>query len=463
MPDSSSKRNSGHVVYFHLLDVYFLFSLELSNLEPDQIDGKKRKRRKGEPLVTFNELRGRHEYLVKLVGHKLMGFEGPEFDQVSYEDEKGRKTFPEPFMKERAPLKYRLENPSWTQTAVETEAFELVDVHLRLHEDAALTVRVHFTQENPRALVVSDSSRCLSSLRKDAKGISVEVVKLFSKAWTEGTYSDVFNIKLDMKKVDAVESQLLEYEIIDFEHLVHRTGEPSPQKIPAKSIYNGEDRSIFQQLMGFARATRRIAWEKYSEKSLKYFAEKDFGNREDEIWLAYHERFVRQFPERDDDQEIRLFNNILLATEMLLARKAAMEHITHWSRHQLIEVRADLDTLAHGNGGIDERDVNSTISELHRLLSSILDPFAMTRGATRAFFIGTIDNLKSAMGLERLHQDAKDTFDFLYSTTLLYRQIEEARRTDRLARYALILGMISIGIAFISVLISLASSGVTPG
>lgn len=397
---------------FFDLEFYLIFSVDLSNLI-DKTDEN-----------ALDALRGKRSWLVDISQmfwkNKHPVFENPEFDTSRYTKSARLEKFTisESYLNENSPLCFNVKKQMRLGPFVSSKH------SVRLHQDGVLTVRFHFRQMKKHgrfsSFGVDEFVSTMQPIRKKIEEKAVDIISIFCDHWNK--VSD--NFALNATSKGALRNHLHKYEIILFDH-----GNNSAYRMPIKSMYSREQLNLLRQLVGFARMSRPFAWRTYSYEFMSEFIKSDIGNREDEFWLIYYERFVRYIPQRRDKSVILWLEDALLGIEILLAKKVALEYVTSWSRRELLLLRENIQFLVDRETFKPQqaiKEANRSIANLYSLLSNVLDPFSLGRSATHEFYLTLLKTVIKHLRIDDLARTAKSTFDDLYQTSQMIKALGDA-------------------------------------
>lgn len=271
-----------------------------------------------------------------------------------------------------------------------TDDLKVAQVSLRIFENGAICVRCSTICFSPfeqnhvdRAIEIVRAARILS------RKLMLDVIRSFAQIWNE-----CFPNHLLLQPENTI---LFEhYEYIDFDILA-----PNGE-LGIKVIKNESSLGYLRELAGFCRMAKSYTWPNYSKEFLSQFMSNDMGGRDDELWLAYPERFVRCFPNKDVPATIAYASDIILVVEVLLGLRAMYKVLLEDTRSRI----SDLPTNIIKTPGIKpESRMDKIQQELITItyrLSRCYLPSYVRFYAKSAFALRLFYQLEISLGLDQL-------------------------------------------------------------
>jgi hypothetical protein len=314
-----------------------------------------------------------------------------------------------------------------------TDDLKIGKVSLRIFENGSICVRCSTVcydpfQENSvnRAIEIVRSARILSGK------LTLDVIRSFALAWNE--------CFPDHTLLQPENTVLFEYyEYIDFD-VLGPNGEPV-----IKTIKNEGSLDYLRELAGFCRMAKRYTWPNYSKAFLSQFMSNDVGGRDDELWLAYPERFVRCFPNKDVPATAAYASDIILVAEGLLGLRAMYKMLLEHTRSRLTALPAFIIKTS----GVRVKSRMDRIQQdfviITYRLSRCYLPSYVHYYAKSAFALSLFYKLEIALGLDKLPVTAlQQVIDALRN--LLAHQ-ENRLLQQRLFWLTVVIGVIGILLA----------------
>ena len=126
------------------------------------------------------------------------------------------------------------------------------------------------------------------------------------------------------------------YEYVDA--VFHNSGEAFEVK---KILQTGGPRA--SEIVGFCRMSKPYTWPHFSSEFVNEFRRLDASSRSDELWLAFEERFVRMYPDRDVPETGEYARDLLNILEILLSTRAVNKSLLEQTQARVAALSAEVD------------------------------------------------------------------------------------------------------------------------
>lgn len=327
---------------------------------------------------NFNQYRGKRQWLYLLESDLKRKLDRKKyniyFDELKY---------PNIGFIEKTPVKKEfMENNSPLTIEYNSQMvffdFIIDKIFLKIHQDGVITIRFHTYQINHKKYwelnkIVNIIEKLKIFIKNEYYKFVQEMIKILNNTDLDLLFVLPKNIDINLFS-DT-------YEIILFDYKLSNN-----KNISIKNMNKKENYFLLQQLVGFSRLARDIAWQKYSLEFCQKFSEQNIGSREDEYWLIYKERFIRYFANKNDIKASAWLNDAIIIMEITLAKKAMLTYIVDWTEEQLYQFRnLTLDSNNIHKPNIAEL-IHISIMKTYYLLAIINEPLIVKRYIHHEFF-----------------------------------------------------------------------------
>jgi hypothetical protein len=396
----------------------------------------------------------------RLTDWEKHGFLEPHFAESAYAktDRAARNTFTARHTEQLLPLEIHLANP----TRAVDGYFGYYVEGLRLGPQGALSLRILVESQVGLALtarqVVHNYHTLVSCLPESLE----TTIAQFITYWN----SMITDLALVVPSRQALMSALHFYDVWDYDFFLSHGGTLQPVS-SVKELYSRAEREPAQELTAIANMDIADV-ESLRDVQLSQFTDSDIGTRDDELWTIGRERMTRRHPERTVSYNIAFFDDVKLATEVLIGYQCTLDFMEDWVRQQR---RSLLDEILRYDdlSDLKKQDLQKRYSDVIRASQILVEPLALERGVKHAFFAGVIVRLAEALELRtNTQRSARAMADFAglvesisgfhdaeISAKLGQLQVELASSSRRIGRIAIAIAAIGILIAGMQIYLSL--------
>lgn len=315
-----------------------------------------------------------------------------------------------------------------------THELIILSISLRLFESGAIGLRCLMGSRNENKQYNINSA--VSMLRKNrllAKKSMVETFRKFIIYWNK------VNIEYQLNEIspECENNQHIfeDYEFINFDMSDNNN---KINDVPYL-ISNKNTICKLNQLVGFCRMAKPYAWPNYSLTTLRSFISENIGTRKDELWLAYTQRFIRYYPNKDIPETNSYANDILLTMEILLGLKSVYKYLIEDIRKKFANLPSELNLLGNSLNSqkeypeiekLQEEMVNTTYKLSRGHFSSIVRFYAGT-----GFVDRVLSKIEEVMQLPQLSKSLLSEMDKLkksidsFETIIAHRQNMSLQRS----------------------------------
>lgn len=321
-----------------------------------------------------------------------------------------------------------------------TDELKVVQVSLRVFDNGSICVRCSTVCFSPfeknhvnHAIEIVRSARILS------RKLMLDVIRSFTQLWNECFPEHVL---LQPENTILFEH----YEYIDFD-LLAPGGE-----LGIKVIKNGDSLDYLRELAGFCRMAKPYTWPNYSKEFLNQFMNNDMGGRDDELWLAYPERFVRCFPNRDIPATIAYASDIILVVEVLLGLRAMYKVLLEDTRSRISSLPANVIKVPGVKPESKMDRIQQELITITYRLSRCYLPSYVRFYAKSAFALRLFHQIEIALGLDQLPVTALQ--EIIEALRNLLAHEENMSLQQRVFWLTIVIGVVGILLAATQILIA---------
>lgn len=337
-----------------------------------------------------------------------------------------------------------------TTESTNLEQFKIDHIFIRVFEHGGVTARCRFTQpESTPERGVDDTVSVTRDLREMSRKVLYDAIQDFLKS-LDGLFESVdFTIPEGRRQIHSFER----YEYINCE-----LSNSDKEGFDMRSVLDEPDRlDELRALVGFLRMSKSYAWPEYSPEFLQNFlSEKELGNRSDELWFVYSQRFIRYYPDSQISETSSYAQDIILGLENLLALRAIYKTLLEGVRSSIPEIP---DTARNKSENVltddDIETIQSQLSLLSYRFSRTVFPSDIRFYTQSPHANKVIENLEEEMQLPELSTALRTEMEKLQSTidsfgTLITHHRNVALQ-KRILIYTIVVGLVGAGVTLLGV------------
>jgi hypothetical protein len=337
--------------------------------------------------------------------------------------------------------------------SVDLDNYKLKKVYIRVFEHGGITGRCRFTQiESSPERGVDETVSVTRNLRETGREILHDAIQQFLIS-IDGLFESVsFSIPEGGRQIHTFE----QYEYIDCDLSFSK----SDTEFDLRSILNDPVRlSQLRELVGFFRMSKPYAWPDYSSEFLHNFiSEKELGNRKDEVWFIYSQRFIRYFPDSQISETSSYVQDIVLGLENLLSLRALYKTLLESVRSNIPEIPSSIHS--EGDAGLSDNELQTIQSQLSLLsyrFSRTVFPSDIRFYTQSPHANNVIEHLEKEMQLPELGTALETEMEKLQGTIDSFGTLITHHRDLSLQRriliYTVVVGLVGAGVTLLNILI----------
>lgn len=341
-----------------------------------------------------------------------------------------------------------------------TSEMAALSMAIRVFETGALTARCSFgPRERETAHNLDHSVTMVRDARRLARQLMYSEIDRFIAFWNR--CFPHCQLRQSNSFTDA--TVLFEfYEYVDFD-LIPTASEFSLAELADASTGLTE----LRQLRGFCGMAKPYTWHGYSRKTLDEFVTGNLGRRDDELWFADAQRFMRYFPNREVPETTAFARDLLLAIEFLLGLRAVYKSLLDQARSRLSSLPQELTRSSGATAKpptvAELRRLQDEMAELaYRLSRSQFPPIVRFYAGT-GFVAAMLGKIEEVLQLEGLSESLMSEMQKLNGVLDSFQAVMSSRLNLQLQRRILVLTGLAVLIGALAIALSLFQATATMG
>jgi len=328
----------------------------------------------------------------KLSSWDKFGLARPDFAESEYgkTDRAPRNTFAKRHAKRLLPLQMRVMQPrKFTE-----KDFDFYAESVRISPQGSLSVRVLFDLELNTELTVEGAITDYNHMLVKVPALLRNTIANFVSFWNE---SHITSVKLLPPSLELLEEVMHSYEIIDFDFRLWSNGQQEDVK-SVKNLYKDVDIAPACELAAIAKMSP-VSAKALNDTKLTEFFDTDIGSRDDELWAINKDRTIRRHPDRKSIYNKAFFNDIKMASEILLAQQATFDFLGEWvtkRRKDMIEQMLEYRDLTSK----EKNDFQMQFGEVMRITQLLIEPVLLQKNVRHAFYIQAVARLAKCLEIQ---------------------------------------------------------------
>lgn len=452
-----TNRPSSHI-QLHNIRGWLFFAIDINNLVAEH------------QASSMVKLRVSHDWMniIKIATQqaKEFGFDKPRHTESQYAktERRARSTFSARHAKDFLPLELRFTAPHYSSIDQLTYSPEAVSIT----PQGAISCRIHVTGSAEKPITAKDFVYTYHRIQHAALGTVTDMISQFIKLWNYSSSASV--IELTKPSSYTISSLMRSYDIWDYDFDLSCGGKNKPLTT-IKGLFDKSDQRPVRELAAIANMDVSDV-ETLRDVRVDTFTKTDIGTRDDELWSIGLERMTRRHPERKETSNVAFFEDVRLATEIMLGYQCTAEVLDEW----ISEQRRDLLDKIISISSLDSASLTKlqkSYTDVVRASRMLVEPLVLERGVKHTFFKQVLTSLTSHFDLTKnVAQSRQSMYEFAglvesisgfqyaqlnaslgdVQTSLVKVQVQFAKTSRTIGRLSLIIAIIGIIIASMQII-----------
>lgn len=393
----------------------------------------------------------------KLINWDKFGLARPEFAESEYgkTDRAPRNTFAKRHAKRLLPLQMHI-----TQPRIFTEKnIDFYAEGVRISPQGSLSVRILFELEPNTEPTVEEAIADYNHMLVKVPTLLRNTITNFVTFWNE---SHITSAELLPPTLELLEEVVHSYEVIDLDFKLSIDGQQEDVK-SVKSLYKDIDIVPACELAAIAKMSP-VSAKALNDTKLTEFFDTDIGSRDDELWAINRDRTIRRHPERKNIYNKAFFNDIKMASEILLSQQATFDFLEEWvakRRKDMIEQMLEYSELTSKQ----KNDFQTQFGEVMRITQLLIEPVLLQKNVRHAFYIQAVARLAKCLEIQDSNaRSSRALSDFAQlietvsgyqnseiSATIGHLQVQLGKSAERIGYVTILITVIGIVLTLLQV------------